>query len=112
MCSYQQSFRICGYIKTQHFLERQLEREIPDHVIRLILSRTVIQKRFSWVVVGRELLKSWISRFGAKCPTQCNLIIVADGDKLITCYFGKVLHNEFPKNHQLIIIQHVTTNNS
>ena len=112
MCSNHQSFRICGYTKTQHFLQRQSEREVPDHVLRHFLKGAVAYHRYFWIVVGNGLLKKWIARSGSRCLTQHNLIIVADGDKLVTCYFGKIIHSEFPKNHQLIIIQNETFEHS
>ena len=109
MHSYQRSFRICGYIKTEHFLERQSERDIPDHLLRQFLKRKISHRRFYWIVVGKRLLNQLASRYDDKFHTQHNLIIIADGDKLVTCYFGKLLHREFPKNHQLIIIQNEET---
>jgi len=93
MNSYHPTIRICGFIKTQHFLERQFEREVPDHILRLFLKRTITCSRFYWIVIRKTLLRKWSSQSGHTCPGQNNLIVVAVGDKLVTCYYGKLIHS-------------------
>jgi hypothetical protein len=72
--------QILGYYKTDHFLFRQWDRNIPDILLKAILPREISTKR-QLFVVSKKIVRKFLKKYNKE------LIIKADGKVLITCFY-------------------------
>lgn len=91
--------------KTHHFVERQKERCVCDQLICRALRQIIPGPNYCWVIISKETVRKWSRSLGLKGSPSLSLILVTDGNKLVTCYYSRLLAGSMPKNHQLILIQ-------
>lgn len=72
--------QISGYFKTDHFLFRQWERDVPDDLLKAVLPSKVSSEKYLFVIS-----KKVIRKYFKKCNTE--LLIKTDGKILITCFY-------------------------
>lgn len=72
--------QISGYRKTDHFLIRQWERDVPDHLLKAILPKKITSRKHLFVI-SKKVIRKYIK----KCNSE--LLIKADSNILITCFY-------------------------
>lgn len=72
--------QISGYYKTDHFLFRQWERDVPDELLKAVLPVKVSTEKKLFVIS-----KKVIRKYFKKNTTE--LLIKSDGKTLITCFY-------------------------
>jgi hypothetical protein len=80
--------RIHGFIKTDHFIERQWERGVPDWVLCQVLKGIVQGNAETHLAVCRSRLRTWRLTGSYKGRCDCELFIVIKNGYLTTVYFA------------------------
>lgn len=72
--------QIAGYFKTDHFLFRQWERDVPDDLLKSILPPNVSSNK-QLLVISKKLVRKYLKK------SNSELLIKTDGKILITCFY-------------------------
>lgn len=99
--------RIRGFYKTDHFLERQWRRGVPDWILCQVLKGIIQGNPESHVAISRSRLKAWkaLGLYKGRCNVE--LFIVLKNGYLITLYFAPICLGRCSgrKNCETILIQ-------
>lgn len=73
-----------GFKKTNHFVERQIERNVSDQVIRYCLDLKQFPKKKTTIIISRKVLK----KIGIK--TNQELFVIIRNRVLITTFYRDI----------------------
>lgn len=99
--------KIEGYYKTDHFLERQWRRGIPDCILIYALKSVRITSKYAIVILSRRWLQSWkvTNQYLGACDQE--IFIVIEHNRLKTAYRGQIQIGQFKskKDTETYLIQ-------
>lgn len=87
--------KIEGYYKTDHFLERQWRRGIPDCIVIHALKCVRITSRKAIIIISRQWLNGQILANLHHGACDLEIFIVIEGNRLMTTYRGKIEIGQF-----------------